>query len=104
VNIGTPPQTLSLLLATASVYTWAVSSTATNITSTNEFNASASGTYQSNEVVVDIWDVRAVVSGVNSTDDISVAGELVLNQQFVLVSEEFQSEDFVADGMLVRDS
>ena len=103
MNIGTPPQTLSLLLATASVYTWAVSSAATNITSAREFNASASGTYQSNEVAVDIWDFRAVVSGVNSTDDISVAGEVVLSQQFILVSEEFQWEDFVADGMLVRD-
>lgn len=102
MQIGTPPQTCVLLLATASPETWVVSAAAANITSMFKFNASASGTYQSNEVQVDIWDFRGVVSGVNSTDDMAVAGETVLNQQFVLVSAEFEYEDFSGDGMLVR--
>lgn len=101
MDIGTPAQTCDLLLATASIYTWVVSSTAGNITSLHKFNASASGTYQSNEVTVDIWNFRGVASGLNSTDDIAIAGDAVLNQQFILASEEFQYDDFQADGMLV---
>jgi len=103
VQIGTPPQVCSLLLATASPDTWVVSAAASNLTSTRKFNASASGTYESNEVEVDIWDLRGVAAGVNSTDDMAVAGETVLSQQFVLVAAEFQYEDFAGDGMLVRD-
>ena len=76
VDIGTPAQTMSLVLDTGSADLWLPTSSCGSSTcsSLTKYDTSASSTYQSSEQTFEITYGSGAVSGVMAGDTVALAG------------------------------
>ena len=97
-NIGTPGQSLSLVLDTGSSWVWVPGPKCACHVST-PFNSSASSTYNSTLTRLDLYYGVGEVHGYLGSDFIEIDGKKA-SQSFVLVDQDYNLDGLQADGLM----
>ena len=97
-NIGTPGQSLSLVLDTGSSWVWVPGPKCACHVST-PFNSSASSTYNSTLTRLDLYYGVGEVHGYLGSDFIEIDGKKA-SQSFVLVDQDYNLDGLEADGLM----
>lgn len=102
VQIGTPPQSLQVIIDTGSSWLWVPSVPCANCAGSHRFIPKQSKTYNTNGNTVYLQYGTGQCQGVNSTDVVSIGGLAAEGQAFLAVRSEGDMSGMMADGILVR--
>ena len=100
-EIGNPPQNVSLFLSIFASWTWLPSLNCSSCHQTYRFNDSLSTSFQNigTEIAVHYFAEKSI-KGTLGKDTITFNGLTSKNQDFILINEMENLEEFVSDGVL----
>lgn len=99
-KVGTPGQSISMILDTGSSYAWVPNFNCSCHTTTHQFDASASSTYNDKKISKDVQYGMGYIKGALSTDVLSIDGLKAKDMTFILVSQSSDLEGLAADGLI----
>ena len=102
LQVGTPPQTLTFVFDTGSSWLWLPSTKCTACHNSTQFDSSASTTFNTTGIELDLQYGQGNASGVISLDTVSFGSPklTVDNQPFILVDRDGDLDGFDADGII----
>ena len=98
-EVGTPPQSISLLLDTASSWIW-LSSIGCICHRSNRFDSSASSTYSKSSKTLALEYNEGEVEGFVATEDFSISNFAVRSQVFLLTYQDSKLDYLISDGVI----
>ncbi|OMJ84768.1 hypothetical protein SteCoe_14021 [Stentor coeruleus] len=99
-KLGSPGQTISMILDTGSSYAWVPNINCSCHTTTHQFSASASSTYKNLSIEKDVEYGMGYIKGTLSTDVLSINGLKAEDMKFILVSQSSDLDGLAADGLV----
>lgn len=100
MSIGSPSQTIDLLVDTGSSWVLIPSKNCDCHESSHKFDPSSSSTYSSYNSEIDQKYGRGEVTGILSSDKLTLSSLKAYNQTFLLITEEADFDNLQADGVL----